>query len=377
MVGAWYVAAWVIGGNDFFIKHVLKENLFRVIDPEALDTGHEHGPFYMLPNFLVGALPWSLLAPAVAWWLWRMRPLDATTRYLVVWFLGVIIFYSIPASKRSVYILPAYPAGAHRCSGWLAGPGPRARGRAHRRLGVLVQRGCWRSRDSSPCWSRSACRLERLTAPLLDAKDQQGAQAALLALRAHRCGVRRGGRDPGRRRGHDPVRTGAHWLRASVAFTVSLLALYAGVIGPVERGIASSRTFKPFLAEVRQRIGSADLGFVCAFDYGAVFYAERHVPLLLDEDGCRTRRSALRPRRRRARRTCCLGGGRGARRSAAADPVRSTGTGTRGGTGWCFGSRPAGEAGRNRSHFRRHPMDVGRASTLIDAGARIVAAGVT
>jgi len=288
VVGAWYVAAWVIGGNDFFIKHVLKENLFRVIDPEALDTGHEHGPFYMLPNFLVGALPWSLLAPAVAWWLWRMRPLDATTRYLVVWFLGVIVFYSIPASKRSVYILPAYPAGA-LLLGLVMGPGPEGAG--PRRIAG------WAFSFSAVLLAVAGVLtllvalgvpLERLIAPLLDAKDQQGAQAALLALRAHRWVVF-GAAVAILAGAAGTIRSapGAHWLRASVAFTVSLLALYAGVIGPVERGIASSRTFKPFLAAVRERIGSADLGFVCAFDYGAVFYAERHVPLLLDEDECK------------------------------------------------------------------------------------------
>ena len=149
IVGSWYVAAWVIGGNDFFVKHVLKENLFRVIDPDALDTGHEHGPFYMLPNFLVGALPWSLLVPAIAWWLWRMRPLDATTRYLVVWFLGVIVFYSIPASKRSVYILPAYPAGA-LLLGLVLGSRPgRRRATADRAAG--------RSRPARSCSPSRAC----------------------------------------------------------------------------------------------------------------------------------------------------------------------------------------------------------------------------
>jgi len=288
VVGAWYVAAWVIGGNDFFIKHVLKENLFRVIDPDALDTGHEHGPFYMLPNFLVGALPWSLLAPAVAWWLWRMRPLDATTRYLVVWFLGVIVFYSIPASKRSVYILPAYPAGA-LLLGLVLGPGPEGAG--PRRIAG------WAFSASAVVLAVAGLitllialgvPLDRLVAPLLAAKDQQGVHAALLALRANPWIVL-GAALVILAGAAATVRSapGAHWLRASVGFSVALLALYAGVIAPVERGLAESRSFKPFLAEVRARIGAADLGFFCAFDYGAVFYAQRHLPMLLDEERCR------------------------------------------------------------------------------------------
>jgi hypothetical protein len=275
---------------------MLKENLFRVIDPDELDTGHKHGPFYLLPNFLVGALPWSLLAPAVAWWLWRQRPLDATTRYLVVWFLGVIVFYSIPASKRSVYILPAYPAGA-LLLGLVMGPGPEGEG--PRRLAgwafsisavVLAVAGL------ITLLVALGVPLEALVSPLLEAKDRQGAAAAFVALRAHRWLVLGAALAIlGGAAGTIRSAPGAHWLRASVAYTVALLALYAGVIAPVERGVAESRSFKPFLAEVRQRIGSADLGFLCAFDYGAIFYADRHVPPLLDEDGCKdpARRDAV------------------------------------------------------------------------------------
>jgi 4-amino-4-deoxy-L-arabinose transferase-like glycosyltransferase len=295
VVGSWYVAAWVIGGNDFFIKHVLKENLFRVIDPDALDTGHEHGPFYLPPHFVVGALPWSLLLPAVAWWLWRMRPLDATTRYLVVWFVGVIVFYSIPASKRSVYILPAYPAGA-LLLGLVLGPGPEGDG--PRKLAgwafsasaiVLAVAGLL------TLLIALGVPLDALVSPLLEPKDQQGVHAALVALRDQpwvvlgaALAILAGAA------GTVHAARGAHWLRASVAFTVALLALYAGVIAPVERGIAESRTLKPFLAEVRERVGTERLGFFCAFDYGAVFYAQRHVPVLLDEEGCAD------PTRRRA-----------------------------------------------------------------------------
>lgn len=288
VVGGWYVAAWVIGGNDFFVKHVLKENLFRVIDPDALDTGHEHGPFYMLPNFLVGALPWSLLAPAIGWWLWRQRPLDATTRYLVVWFLGTILFYSIPASKRSVYILPAYPAGA-LLLGLVLGPGPEGEG--PRKLAG------WAFRLSAAVAAVAGVLIllislglpaESIAGPFLEPKDLQGLHAALVALREQQLlvfgaslAILAGAAVTWREA------PGAHWLRASVGFTVALLALYAGVVAPIERGIASSRSLRPFMTEVRARTNGAELGFLCTFDYGAVFYSHRHIRELVDEDLCR------------------------------------------------------------------------------------------
>ncbi|MEW6269610.1 MAG: phospholipid carrier-dependent glycosyltransferase [Thermodesulfobacteriota bacterium] len=288
VVGAWYVAAWAIGGNDFFVKHVLKENLFRVIDPERLDTGHEHGPFYLLPHFLVGALPWSLLAPAVAWWLWRMRPVDATTRYLVVWFVGVIVFYSIPASKRSVYILPAYPAGA-LLLGLVLGPGPEGKGpRKLAAWGLLVSAAGLALVAVVLLLVALGVPFESLLAGMLKPKDQQGVVAALDALRAHRwlvagaaLAMLAGAAGTWREA------PGAHWLRASMALTVALIALYAGAIATAERGIAESRTLKPFLADVRERVGGDEMSFFCTFDYGAVFYARRDVPLLLGGDRCR------------------------------------------------------------------------------------------
>lgn len=296
VVGAWYVAAWVIGGNDFFVKHILKENLFRVIDPERLDTGHEHGPFYLPPHLLLGALPWSLLAPSVAWWLWRQRPLDPTTRYLVVWFLGVILFYSIPASKRSVYILPAYPAGA-LLLGLVLGPGPEGEGpRKLAGWALLVSAAGLALTALLALLVVVGVPFESLLRPFLEPKDQQGVGAALDALR-ERGWLVAGAALAMLAGAAGTARTapGAHWLRASVAFTVALVALYAGIVAPVERGVARSRTLEPFLAEVRERVGDQKLAFFCAFDYGAVYYAGRHIPPLLGEAECRD------PAARRAR----------------------------------------------------------------------------
>jgi len=209
-------------------------------------------------------------------------------RYLVVWFVGVIVFYSIPASKRSVYILPAYPAAA-LLLGLVLGPGPEGDG--PRRIAG------WALLASAAGLALVALvallvvlgvPFDVLLAPLLEPKDQQGVVAALDALREHgwlvagaALAILAGAA------GTAVAAPGAHWLRASVAFTVALVALYAGIVAPVERGLARSRTLKPFLAEVRERIGDAELAFFCTFDYGAVYYAGRHVRMLLTEERCR------------------------------------------------------------------------------------------
>jgi 4-amino-4-deoxy-L-arabinose transferase-like glycosyltransferase len=287
VTGAWYAAALWIGGDDFFVKQVLKENVFRVIDPERLDTGHVHGPLYFLPNFLLGALPWSLLAPAVGWWLWRARPLDATSRYLVVWFISVIALFSAASSKRSVYILPAYPAAA-LLLGRVLGPGPEGEG-PRRLAGLGLVLGAWAVVVLAAAGFVLALGLPitPLIGGWLAPDDAQGLAAAAgalveqrwLAIASSLIAIAGGA---------VAIRSapGAHWLRGSVGLTVALLALYGGITGPVERGIASSRTLRPFLQAVRERYGDATLGFLCTFDYGAVFYSQRYFPPSSDPPRC-------------------------------------------------------------------------------------------
>src|SRR5690606_29334680 len=208
-------------------------------------------------------------------------------RYLVVWFLGVILFYSIPASKRSVYILPAYPAGA-LLLGLVLGPGPEGEGPRKLAAWALMATAAGLALAGVVVLLATlGVPLEVPLASILEPKDQQGVVAALEALRAQRwlvlgavLAIVAGAAGTWREA------PGAHWLRASVTLTVALIALYAGVVAVVERGLSQSRTLKPFLAEVRERVGSDEIGFFCTFDYGAVYYAQRHLPLLLGGEKC-------------------------------------------------------------------------------------------
>lgn len=279
LVGAWYGAAWAIGGNDFFVKHVLKENVLRVFDPDKLDTGHRHGPLYLPPHWLLGALPWSLLAPGVIWFLWRSRPLDPTLRYLIVWFLTVFVFFSIPASKRAVYLLPAYPAGA-LLLGLTLGPGPE--GERPRRLvaiGLWIAAGLVGVLGLAGLIVASGLPIETLLGSLLKPKDLQGTTVALVGLRANAAitavaslailgGAAMAAREA----------VGAHWLRANFALSGAITLGILAIALPVERSIADSRSLKPFFEQVRTIVGSRPVSFYRAFDYGAVYYSGRRIP---------------------------------------------------------------------------------------------------
>ena len=278
VVGAWYGAAWAIGGREFIVKHALKENVFRVFAPDVLDSGHRHGPFYLFPQWFLGALPWSLLAPGVAWFLWRSRPLGSTVRYLAVWFVTVIVFFSIPASKRTVYLLPAYPAGA-LLLGLVLGPGPEESG--PRRLvawGFLAAAAVIGVVGVAALVVAAGIPVGELLRPLLKPKDLQGALVALDALGAQRWWTAlAGGAMVGGAALVAREAPGAHWLRANLALTAALVLGILFVALPVEGAIARSRTLKPFLADVTALVGDRPLAFFRAFDYGAVYYAGRHI----------------------------------------------------------------------------------------------------
>src|SRR5262249_19929511 len=86
-------------------------------------VGHPEGPFYFLPVLLWASLPWTGLLAVLAW----SRPARAAAaeiapdarRFLLLWALGVVAFFSASASKLPPYILPALPPFALLARAWV------------------------------------------------------------------------------------------------------------------------------------------------------------------------------------------------------------------------------------------------------------------
>ena len=116
VAGSWYALALWQGGKDF-LNVVIKENFSTVVGGEA---GHPHPFFWYIPFFFQNAAPWSLFLVPVAVWLYRSRrQLDQEgLLYFVVWFSAGLVFFSVFKQKRSVYILPLYPAFALLVGVW-------------------------------------------------------------------------------------------------------------------------------------------------------------------------------------------------------------------------------------------------------------------
>jgi 4-amino-4-deoxy-L-arabinose transferase-like glycosyltransferase len=119
LVSGWYVAGYIQRG-DVFLEKVWYENFARFASTME-DEPHKHSVFYLIGMLLLGLLPWS-----IAWlWLvvsdvkgfgarcrsWRSLWANATPlqKFSFLSASCIFLFFCIPSSKRSVYLLPAYP----------------------------------------------------------------------------------------------------------------------------------------------------------------------------------------------------------------------------------------------------------------------------
>ncbi len=125
----WYIAAWKQGG-DAFLDVVLAESFGRFFhfDVPAIsyDLGHENGVWYNFMTLFTGFIPWSVLflfslfgmkirmpeksfKELLKGWWHAILSMDKVQLFSLVAIVCILFFYSIPSSKRSVYLMPAYP----------------------------------------------------------------------------------------------------------------------------------------------------------------------------------------------------------------------------------------------------------------------------
>jgi 4-amino-4-deoxy-L-arabinose transferase-like glycosyltransferase len=107
---SWYAIALMRGGEDFFNRQVIHENLARFFVYGEGGSGHQKSIYYYFPYLILWGLPWSLFLPFVVVHWFRNKTFGQDhSLFLVLWAGLIFLFFSLSAGKRSVYLLPLYP----------------------------------------------------------------------------------------------------------------------------------------------------------------------------------------------------------------------------------------------------------------------------
>lgn len=123
----WYIAAYRQGGDEF-LRLAMEENFGRFTGTMSYES-HENPAWYNLLTLAYGFAPYSLLLlmslVCLPWKRWiasmregnlslarfwrRLRTCDPITLFSLLAAVLIFVFYCIPKSKRSAYLLPVYP----------------------------------------------------------------------------------------------------------------------------------------------------------------------------------------------------------------------------------------------------------------------------
>ena len=100
IAGSWYALALWHGGEAFFEKQIMKENVLRFVSSGSAGAGHVHPFYYFIPNLFLGMAPWSFFFPPLFYFLYQCRQdwAKKSFTYLVVWIVTIFLFYSASSS---------------------------------------------------------------------------------------------------------------------------------------------------------------------------------------------------------------------------------------------------------------------------------------
>lgn len=106
----WYAAAFFAGGELFFMKQIVSENIDRFVGTGNF-TAHHHSltPLVWLATRI---LPWNIVLLVALFRRLRGQREDSAGRFLHAWWSILFVIVFLAAGQRAVYLLPIYPAVA-------------------------------------------------------------------------------------------------------------------------------------------------------------------------------------------------------------------------------------------------------------------------
>ena len=256
----WYVVAVTRGGEGFFDRQILQENLSRFVG----GSGHSHPVYYYIPYLFTQSLVWGLFLPVLLWDLFKNGfRANGDVLFLKLWFLIMFLFFSISVGKRPVYLLPLYPALSLLLAEWFYHVGRSGKGRliTYRTIGVLtaVTGGLLLVITLGGVWNHDPGWFFAPIEGLLKPKDRANVLAVRMQLENF-----------GWRFTLLSIAAALLWFSLtrllwvgqmrSVAHQLVVISIINGVIGwsVVMPVIAQQRSYRDFMAEVNMRVRPED-----------------------------------------------------------------------------------------------------------------------
>ncbi len=113
LVLGWYGLAYHRAGQELLGVQLVHENLERAVGWGSFARQRREHPLKLVGSFITWLVPWNAVALAT----WR-RPTSWQSRLLHAWWIVTLAFFTVAAGKRSVYLLPLYPAIALLAADW-------------------------------------------------------------------------------------------------------------------------------------------------------------------------------------------------------------------------------------------------------------------
>ena len=121
IVATWYVPCYLANGQDFIDKFLIEQNIGRFKGGDTAHALKKTDPlaYLQIPSYFLfypltlalSSLAWIIPATRSKWW--RTTNTDQSKNplltYLLIWFMVVLVFFSISATKLVHYVLPCIP----------------------------------------------------------------------------------------------------------------------------------------------------------------------------------------------------------------------------------------------------------------------------
>ena len=117
-IGLWFLALYKSGTFTNLKTFLLYNNLQRFMPGNEYLGGHSKPIYYYFLAYWSTFAPWSVLSPAIFFFLYRTKGNEKNMLFLAIWFISGFILLSLSKTKREIYLAPLVPSLAILAGLW-------------------------------------------------------------------------------------------------------------------------------------------------------------------------------------------------------------------------------------------------------------------